>query len=607
MSKYPKITVSSISDTTGENAPLAGLNGELGRLALESQLQDVSGNLQNQIDNIDVNSVVVLGGAGAQVVEGPDKTFTVSVSGDYATNTALQSLTNTVIEISGNYATMDDINDFVYTSQLQDVEDSLETQIQNVSGNLQDQIDNIIQESTVIESSGGSIIVTQIGNEFNLEVASAPIQDHNLLTGLQGGTSGEYYHLSELQYNDYIGKTEVQNVSGDLQNQIDAIVQESTDIIGGSGISVIESPIQTFTISVSGDYATNTLVQNVSGQLAIDITNSESLTYTTIQNVSGNLQDQIDSIIQESTVIESSGGSIIVTQIGNAFNLEVASAPIQDHNLLTGLQGGTSGEYYHLTGDQFSDYIGKTEVANISGDLQDQIDNIVQESTSIIGGDGISVIESHEHNFTVSVSGDYATTTFVGEVSGNLQNAINDVSDWQNSFSLVAGDNIQISELDNVYTISASISGDENVGIYGIEPIPIDQDTVSISHPNMDVSIPPIITLSVPTANSDLTVLGVFNRSETGFDVVLSGVVDVSGYFINWAIPFGGSYGPQELDTELSYNIDGQLETYTTSAGTKTFSYNLDGQLVSIVGTGIYVSKNFIYNLDGQLTNVEVI
>jgi hypothetical protein len=158
-----------------------------------------------------------------------------------------------------------------------------------------------------------------------------------------------------------------------------------------------------------------------------------------------------------------------------------------------------------------------------------------------------------------------------------------------------------------VYTISASISGDENVGIYGIEPIPIDQDTVSISHPNMDVSIPPIITLSVPTANSDLTVLGVFNRSETGFDVVLSGVVDVSGYFINWAIPFGGSSGPQELDTELTYNIDGQLETYTTSAGTKTFSYNIDGQLVSIVGTGIYVSKNFIYNLDGQLTNVEVI
>jgi hypothetical protein len=198
-------------------------------------------------------------------------------------------------------------------------------------------------------------------------------------------------------------ETLVQNVSGDLQDQIDAIVGESTNIIGGSGIEVVESPTHTFTISVSGDYATNTYVDEVSG----------------------NLQDQIDNIVQESTTIESSGGSIIVTHIDRHFNIESAT---QNHNELNGLNGvGGDGGYWHLTEDQYNDYVGRTEVQNVSGDLQNQIDNIVQESTSIIGGDGIEIIEYPEHTWTISVSGDYATNTFVNEVSGNLQDQINDI------------------------------------------------------------------------------------------------------------------------------------------------------------------------------------
>jgi hypothetical protein len=129
------------------------------------------------------------------------------------------------------------------------------------------------------------------------------------------------------------------------------------------------------------------------------------------------------------TVVESSGGSIIVQTIPGGYNLEVASAPIQDHNDLMGLQGGDVDEYYHLSESQYNDFIGKTEVANISGDLQDQIDNIVQESTSIVGGDGISVIESPIHTFAISVSGDYATNTFVDEVSGSLQDQIDALPD----------------------------------------------------------------------------------------------------------------------------------------------------------------------------------
>jgi hypothetical protein len=77
---------------------------------------------------------------------------------------------------------------------------------------------------------------------------------------------------------------------------------------------------------------------------------------TTAAAISGDLQDQID--LLNGATITSSGGSILVAQNGLNFNLEVASAPVSNHNDLLELQGGTSGQYYHLTA---------TEYASISG------------------------------------------------------------------------------------------------------------------------------------------------------------------------------------------------------------------------------------------------
>jgi len=103
---------------------------------------------------------------------------------------------------------------------------------------------------------------------------------------------------------------------------------------------------------------------------------------STTASISGYLQGEIDAIVQEGTTIASSGGSILVSQNGLAYNIEVASAPIQNHNLLSGLQG-SGPEYYHLNATQFasisggvdlSDYTLLSTTASISGDLQTQID-----------------------------------------------------------------------------------------------------------------------------------------------------------------------------------------------------------------------------------------
>jgi hypothetical protein len=110
----------------------------------------------------------------------------------------------------------------------------------SISGSLQSQIYAIEEESTTIASSGGSIIVSQDGRNYNIEVASAPIQNHNQLDGLQGvGGDGGYFHLTEHEYNHYITNSEVASISGSLQSQIDAIIFSEPILDNQAGVRAI--------------------------------------------------------------------------------------------------------------------------------------------------------------------------------------------------------------------------------------------------------------------------------------------------------------------------------------------------------------------------------
>jgi hypothetical protein len=236
----------------------------------------------------------------------------------------------------------------------------------------------IVSVGTVEIGDDPSLDVRKVDNTYFLDIVFPRITQ--TVQTAKGGGSGTRF-LSKLKDVNIQNIQDGQVLAWDSATNTFINVDQTgsgSDItlVAGTNINIIESPDDTFTISAT---------------------------------ISGGV-----------TTIESSGGSILISEIDGGYNLEVASAPIQNHNDLDGLQGiGGDGGYYHLSEDQYNDYIGKTEVASISGDLQDQIDNIVQESTSIIGGEGISIIESPSDVFTVSVSGDYATNTFVNEVSGN--------------------------------------------------------------------------------------------------------------------------------------------------------------------------------------------
>jgi hypothetical protein len=180
---------------------------------------------------------------------------------------------------------------------------------------LQTQINDIVEEGTTITSSSGTITVTQSGLSYNIEVAESPVQFHEDLLGLQGGISGQHYHLSASQYANMVLNSTLAQISGNLQQQI---------------------------ISLSG-----------------------SNSYT---------------------------------------------PPIYNHNDLLGLQGGISGQHYHLSEEQYNNIISNTVIAQISGNLQQQINSI-----NVVGTANIVVSEYPVGTFTIGLSADIGSGPDVTE------------------------------------------------------------------------------------------------------------------------------------------------------------------------------------------------
>lgn len=90
-----------------------------------------------------------------------------------------------------------------------------------------------------------------------LNAAGGTVLDHNSLSGLQGGTSGEYYHLTAAQHTDVTAgaafKTIV--VSGQASIVADSYA-DSLTIVAGTGI-VLTTDAGTDTLTISGTAASN--------------------------------------------------------------------------------------------------------------------------------------------------------------------------------------------------------------------------------------------------------------------------------------------------------------------------------------------------------------
>jgi hypothetical protein len=103
------------------------------------------------------------------------------------------------------------------------------------------------RDNTYNIANGYSRIV-EVSSLIGQSVTNQGIPSHNSLLGLQGGQSDERYHITQSQYNDFIGKSEVATISGGLDSKIDSI-----NVTGIGLITVVESPTNMFTVSISAD------------------------------------------------------------------------------------------------------------------------------------------------------------------------------------------------------------------------------------------------------------------------------------------------------------------------------------------------------------------
>jgi hypothetical protein len=513
-----------------------------------SEVVLVSSNLQAQITSLNI-----IGGSGLQVIESPTNTFTVNVTGTFSDITRSE-----VVGATGN---------------LQSQINNLTSIVAGISSN------NTVENLTTIENN--TTLVLRPNGTGGVNWGSIPSINHNDLLNIQGGNIGEYYHLTQTQFNDYIGKSEValisaginskvlsisanytpitllQSVSGSLQNQI-------TNEI--SNRSNADSFLQSQINNITGNYVTRSLLTSVSGSLQSQINNETSLRIssdsflqsqiniisgsyigigslspytllTTTAGISSNLQGQISSINLVA------GTNVTVTP-GPSLTWTISSVGGGGGSLWTPVQGtGISITAPTTASYQFSviDYISKTQVTAVSATLGALI---TSETNSRISSD------NYLQSQLVSLSGNYTPITLTQSISGNLQTQITNEVNLRN---------IQVISLSANYTpysLTRSISG------------------------NLQSQI------------NNLPVANIF-RTE---------VMTVSGFLQSEIVSISATYTPYGLTRSISGNLQSQINNitgnYTLISTTRALTGNLQSQ--------INLKANAVSGSNGVWNNVVV-
>ena len=399
-----------IIDIAPTNTELLGITDE-GLVVTTGIASGAIGNLETEVNEISAAiSALVSASSGA----------IATINGQEPENLNINLVTQTD-EVSiapgpeaGEVSINVDLSDYATIALVEGVSGTLNDSILSLESDveaLSAAIDGI-EDSTVISSSGGSILVTQDGNLWNLEVASAPIQNHNDLDGLQGGTTSQYYHLTESQYNNYIGATEVDLISSGLDGRITDLEEDVTElqtdvqflsgaideieIVGVDGISVVESPDRTWTVSVTGDFVEsddlNDYVLKSGDTMSGDLT------------INGNLYVNGTEFVVNTETVSASDNLIVINAGEVGAGVTKGFAGIQ-------VDRGSVDDYYFMFRE--SD---ETFVIGISGDLQAVA---TREDVPTAGGYAV-------WNDTLNRFDTVPSSTIASEISGTFVNRSGD-------------------------------------------------------------------------------------------------------------------------------------------------------------------------------------
>lgn len=244
------------------------------------------------------------------------------------------------------------------------------------------------------------------------------------------------------------------------------------DIVAGSNNVDVSRENDTFIISVDIPKISKNIISQGGG---ISKSAVEQMIDSAIADISGAV-----------TTITSVDGSIGVTSIPGGYDLAIISggantlAALTDVNV-TGVVNGQTLKYLNgtwvasqdITGSAaatWGNIIGDIEnqsdlqaaldlltplstTSSISGNLQQQINNIVQEGTSIASSGGTIIVSQNVLDFNLDVA-DYISKTEVASISGNLQQQISAITVPTSASFLADYDARYVNESDLEVTLS---------------------------------------------------------------------------------------------------------------------------------------------------------
>jgi hypothetical protein len=225
-------------------------------------------------------------------------------------------------------------------------------------------------------------------------------------------------------------------------------------------------------------------------------------------------------------------GHAVINSVTRLINNNVSISNViaaTNHNSLSGLQGGTASEYYHLTAAQSIDFIGESSVRAISGNLYSLIQTT---SGSSVASNAISSINGLTARSLI-ISGVGSVSVFnVGTnvivISGGASVGGSGISDAPSDGNIYGRSNAS--------WVPISSGGVASTNLYG-RLICTSASDYTINHANIDATLYfPVVSLEMPDENSDIFSLGIFNRTSTSFRVVLSGTPGISSHYILWHI-----------------------------------------------------------------------
>lgn len=245
------------------------------------------------------------------------------------------------------------------------------------------------------------------------------------------------------------------------------------------------------------------------------------------------------------------------------------------HNNLSGIQGGTTDEYYHLTSAQFTGltddggvanasdqhihddrYYTETEVDTISGSLQTQIDSHTHTDTDITNfdeaaQDAVGGIMVGAGTVTVTYNDIGNTITVSGSTSGG-------VSDHGGLSGLGDDDHAQYVPIDGSRGFTSTVSGVDptqdyhlttksyvdtatasgGIDRHGRESISNGASTVTVNFADLGHTNYTVNTTMENTADSPPSIYAfiVSARTSSSFIVTFMGDMDSANYKLNWSI-----------------------------------------------------------------------